>query len=119
MNLKNRWFYLTGKYNSDTVLIDALYSELAGHYNEPHRAYHTLTHIDKLLQLSDVYASSLKNKDLVDFSIFFHDLIYRPGRSDNEEESTGIAKEWLKKLDVSVQLVNNVTAFIPPQKIIM
>ena len=49
-------------------------------YNESFRYFHTLEHIEKLLQLSE--------KDhKINLIILYHDVVYFPYKFDNEEES--------------------------------
>jgi predicted metal-dependent HD superfamily phosphohydrolase len=56
-------------------------------YSEPHRHYHTLTHIQTMLRLSSQYSSLITDKTAVDLSIVFHDIIYDPKSASNEEDS--------------------------------
>lgn len=58
--------------------------DIADAYNEPHRYYHNWDHILKMIE-------SANEKGILDDSlllaIVFHDIVYNPKRSDNEEES--------------------------------
>lgn len=80
--------------------------------NEPHRFYHNAGHIYHLLTLYDEYKTKLDKKSVVVFSIFYHDAVYVPGRSDNEHKSAGMAEEKLKKLYAADDVIANVVAFI-------
>jgi cytidyltransferase-like protein len=56
-------------------------------YAEPHRYYHTFSHVEKLLE--EIRNSSHKRDDvlaLTDAAIY-HDVVYIPGAADNEERS--------------------------------
>lgn len=60
---------------------------LMAHYLEPHRVYHTLDHIkfiDELIRHSKNLFDDLK---VVRVANWFHDIVYDPKRSDNEERS--------------------------------
>lgn len=57
----------------------------------PPRAYHNLDHIAECFGVLDEVKANLKNADRVEFALWFHDCIYVPGRSDNEERSAQIA----------------------------
>ena len=71
--------------------IARVYKTLANHYSEPHRKYHSLTHIEDCLQQLDnydrVYPLAPYNKQLLEMALYFHDVIYEPKASDNEEQS--------------------------------
>lgn len=65
-------------------------------YSEPHRAYHTLTHIeDCLAQVEASTDLSQNQRDLLTLAVWFHDAIYDPTRNDNETESARLAVQAL------------------------
>lgn len=53
-------------------------------YNEPHRFYHTLEHINSMIY--DALKQNVLTDELL-LAIIFHDIIYDPKKSDNEEKS--------------------------------
>ncbi len=71
--------------------------ELTRHYLEPHRRYHNLAHIAHMLQGAMQAAESMGQKltDEQIFAIWFHDAIYDPRASDNEEKSAELAVKLL------------------------
>jgi predicted metal-dependent HD superfamily phosphohydrolase len=57
-------------------------------YLEPHRHYHNLNHIQKMLSLvSGKFMTSFKEYTKLYLAIVFHDAIYNVGSNTNEEES--------------------------------
>lgn len=106
------WRYLTTSYSSDAVLIDGLFSKIKKAYTEPHRRYHTLSHIENLLALFEMYKTELSDKEMVLFAIFYHDVIYQPGTADNEEQSARKAEKDLLKLKVPEEKREAVKTFI-------
>jgi len=62
----------------------AVFRKLKSGYNEPQRYYHTLNHIEHCLSQFDRIGSELKNPELLELIIWFHDFIYQPGAKDNE-----------------------------------
>ena len=58
--------------------------ELTKHYGEPHRAYHNLHHIERMLGF---FHAMCEPDDAMELAIWFHDAVYDPKRSDNEEQS--------------------------------
>jgi predicted metal-dependent HD superfamily phosphohydrolase len=53
-------------------------------HSEPHRHYHTLRHLEHML--SQLPASHVFAREMIAATLF-HDIIYDPARSDNEEMS--------------------------------
>lgn len=64
-----------------------IYEELVRRYAEPHRHYHTSAHIEHCLAQFDLATSRMDNPDAVEMGLWFHDVIYEPGSSDNEQRS--------------------------------
>lgn len=67
-------------------------------YNEPQRYYHTLEHIQALLNLADQYAAQLSDKLVVLLAIYFHDIIYDPKSKTNEEDSAEVFMQLCSSL---------------------
>lgn len=72
-----------------------LLDELVARHAEPWRSYHTLDHV--LDCLAEVAATREIQSDpaAVDLALWFHDAVYDPHRSDNEERSAELAEEAL------------------------
>lgn len=68
----------------------AVFDELAAHYREPHRFYHTGVHINDCLVRMDLAEAELGRSDSVELAVWFHDVIYICGDADNEQRSA----EW-------------------------
>jgi predicted metal-dependent HD superfamily phosphohydrolase len=68
-----------------------LFYQLINAYNEKNRAYHNINHIKLCLNEFDQVKERLKNPTEVELAIWFHDVIYDPKLSNNEEESAKLA----------------------------
>lgn len=79
---------LTGRYAPrDPAVSQRLWTEIGSAYSRSGRHYHTLDHLQNLLvELSGV-RSSIGDWDVVLFSLFYHDIVYNPLKSNNEEKS--------------------------------
>ena len=75
-------------------LPDALVTQLAAAYGEPHRAYHNANHIAEVLGWFDRVATDLGWLEPAEVytAIVFHDAIYQPGAKDNEARSAKWAR---------------------------
>jgi predicted metal-dependent HD superfamily phosphohydrolase len=72
------------------------YQRLLAHYAEPQRHYHTLQHITECLREFDAARALAQHPHLIEFAIWFHDVIYDPRAHDNEERSAQFAVECLQ-----------------------
>ena len=85
-NLTN-WQLLLGNYTSDQAFIEKTWQEIFDKYSGKKRFYHNLSHINALLEQADHYRSYINDLDVLQFAIWYHDVIYNPGAKDNELKS--------------------------------
>jgi predicted metal-dependent HD superfamily phosphohydrolase len=69
---------------------ELVWRELAHHYAEPHRHYHTKAHLAHCLEQLDLAGERIRHPDQVEMAIWFHDVIHRPGQTDNERRSAAL-----------------------------
>ncbi|MFE5816737.1 HD domain-containing protein [Streptomyces sp. NPDC056479] len=70
-------------------------------WQEPQRRYHTLTHLTAVLDHIDELAGHAEDPDVVRLAAWFHDAVYLPDRSENEERSARLAERALLEAGVS------------------
>jgi predicted metal-dependent HD superfamily phosphohydrolase len=99
--LKSGWQNLVETYGAATDLVGSLCNRLIEHYSEKGRAYHNLSHIKALLDVSVAYKTDIQNYQTVFFAIWFHDAIYNTQKTDNEEQSAELAVQTLAQLGVA------------------
>ena len=76
-------------FEENTILQHWLSLEKA--YSRKLRHYHTLNHLREMMDCYDLYRSHLENPNEVLFAIFYHDIIYKVTRKDNELKSAQYA----------------------------
>lgn len=79
--------------------------ELLRRWSEPQRRYHTLTHLAAVLDAVDALADPAEDADPVRLGAWFHDAVYAPDRSENEERSARLAERVLPEAGVPAPLV--------------
>jgi predicted metal-dependent HD superfamily phosphohydrolase len=73
---------------------------LLDRWREPQRRYHTLTHLTAVLDHIDTLESYADDPDVVRLAAWFHDAVYLPDRSENEERSARLAERALPEAGV-------------------
>ncbi|MFD8801106.1 HD domain-containing protein [Streptomyces atroolivaceus] len=73
---------------------------LLARWAEPQRRYHTTAHLTQVLDRVDTLAGHASDPDLVRLAVWFHDAVYRPDRSENEERSAALAERALPEAGV-------------------
>ncbi|HWQ87322.1 phosphohydrolase [Brevundimonas sp.] len=95
------------------MISGAVRDELITRYGEPHRRYHTMTHIeDCLAQVAASTDFSDEDRSLMDAAIWFHDAIYDATRHDNEAESAKLAVERLSAAGAEQAFIHEVSRLI-------
>ncbi|MFF4491794.1 hypothetical protein ACFY0F_35970 [Streptomyces sp. NPDC001544] len=73
---------------------------LLARWQEPQRHYHTLTHLTAVLDHVDALEEYAGDPDVVRLAAWFHDAVYLPERSENEERSARLAERALAEAGV-------------------
>ncbi|MFE9056174.1 HD domain-containing protein [Streptomyces mutabilis] len=73
---------------------------LLARWQEPQRRYHTLAHLTAVLDHVDVLEEHADDPDVVRLAAWFHDAVYLPDRSENEERSARLAERALPEAGV-------------------
>lgn len=90
----------------------AIFTRLAAAYGEPVRAYHTAEHIQDCLAQFDLARDLARQADEVEAALWFHDAVYQPGHSDNEERSADLARTLLSEAGVPPTVAARVAALV-------
>src|SRR5690606_8605175 len=73
---------------------------LLARWREPQRRYHTVAHLTAVLDRVDELAEYAGDPDVVRLAAWFHDAVYLPDRSENEERSARLAGRALPEAGV-------------------
>lgn len=99
--LEELFLQLAGKTTSDKDLCMELWQEIGDQYGAAPRQYHTLTHLEHLVQELQSCNDLIQQKDALLFSVFYHDIVYDVSGNDNEERSAVFALQRMDRLGVA------------------
>jgi predicted metal-dependent HD superfamily phosphohydrolase len=92
------------------------YEQLTQAYAQPQRHYHNQQHIAECLAEFDGARHLLQEPDAVEMALWFHDAVYDPKASDNEEQSAALARRCLETAGVP-QLASTVAELVMVTKL--
>lgn len=102
--LRQRWAVTVAKARgtkNPTAPDPAPYADnLLSRWREPQRRYHTVGHLTAVLYRIDELAQHADDLPTVQLAAWFHDAVYRPDRSENEERSAALAERALPELGI-------------------
>jgi predicted metal-dependent HD superfamily phosphohydrolase len=78
----------------------AAFDEVVGRHRQPHRRYHGVRHVTWVVRhVHELVAHEpVDDVDAVVVAAFFHDAVYDPTMTDNEEQSAALASRVLGEL---------------------
>src|SRR5580700_5114324 len=82
-----KWHDLFQAWAVDPIQADERFEDACRHYAEPSRFYHTLDHVQAVLDKVDELRSYARNLNAVKLAAWLHDVIYDSRAPDNEERS--------------------------------
>lgn len=90
-------------------MVNKLWNEIEENYTGKKRHYHTLQHLQHLLTQLQTVKTNINNWNTILFTLFYHDIIYKASRSDNEEKSAALANERMQEIGVDEEIINACT----------
>lgn len=106
-----RWIELWSRLGAQGTGLST-FAHLSRAYAEPGRAYHTAEHIGDCLAQLDLARDLAQRPDEVEAAIWFHDAVYIPGASDNEDRSAHLAQTVLLACAVPPDVSGRVGALV-------
>lgn len=110
--LKFSWESLLQPFQINPRVTQKVFYDLVAAYSSVGRFYHTLEHIQHILQTIEQMRSLAINFPAIQLAAWFHDVIYDPRAKDNEEKSAEYAVASLNQFEISVTTVEYVKTLI-------
>jgi len=74
---------------------DIIDNEIIPRWNESHRFYHNIYHLNYLLdRIYSIVDITELERDILIISAYFHDIVYNPKKSNNEQKSVDILNDY-------------------------
>ena len=99
MLVKETFNSLLSKHSTNTELNETLWQEIESNYTHKKRHYHSLSHLENLLNQLTEIKSQIQDWDTLLFSVFYHDIIYHSKSQKNEENSAELAQKRLAQIN--------------------
>ncbi|MFF2847013.1 hypothetical protein ACFVT5_11835 [Streptomyces sp. NPDC058001] len=109
--LRDRWAAAVAAAGG-TVSPEPYADALLARWGEPQRRYHTTDHLLAVLRHIDVLEVYAAEPALVRLAAWFHDAVYLPDRSENEERSARLAERALPELGVDASRTGEVARLV-------
>ena len=106
MDLRQIFIQLVNTYTSDKSIPISLWNEIEKKYSSHKRYYHTLSHLEVMLDQLDGCKQLIVDRDTLLFSAFYHDIVYNVLKSNNEERSADLAVKRLSATEFPVHKIN-------------
>ncbi|AZM53950.1 hypothetical protein DMA15_16360 [Streptomyces sp. WAC 01529] len=113
--LRDRWLRtLLRARDTDECVYDPyrFADNLLARWAEPQRRYHTTAHLTAVLDHIDVLEDHADDPELVRLAAWFHDAVYAPDRSQNEERSARLAERALPEAGLSDRQTSEVARLV-------
>ncbi|WP_031157443.1 HD domain-containing protein [Streptomyces xanthophaeus] len=91
---------------------DPYAERLLAAWAEPQRRYHTTAHLIHVLARIDQLQQYAADPAAVRLAAWFHDAVYRPDRSENEERSAALAERALPELGIDPERTAEVARLV-------
>ncbi|MBB5267047.1 hypothetical protein [Algibacter amylolyticus] len=110
--IKEKFLNLMTKYSDNEKYNLECWSEIEKHYTSKSRHYHNLEHLENMLIELENVKSQIRNLDTLLFSIYYHDIVYKATRSDNEHQSAIVFEKRINKtsFDGIIDCMNQIEA---------
>jgi predicted metal-dependent HD superfamily phosphohydrolase len=103
--LKETFINLLSNYTDNELVINDLWNEVIKNYSSKKRHYHTLNHLENLLNQLTEIKGEIEIWNAVLFTLYYHDIIYNSLKSDNEEKSALLAEQRMKEIAVDQEVI--------------
>lgn len=97
--LRDEFIKLISKYCDNSLISEELWYEIESQYTSKLRYYHNLSHLYQMFQQIENFKNEITNIEDLKLAIWYHDIVYKSTKKDNEEKSAFFSENRLKSID--------------------
>ena len=112
VHLQTSWEQTLTDWHIEQSQIQAAFQILVEAYHSPGRVYHTLEHVGEVLSWISILREQAHHLPTIQLAAWFHDSVYDPHMSNNEEQSAAFARDILTQLGLDQTTIQPVTQMI-------
>lgn len=113
--LRTLWMKYGQTYGCDPNLLYEIYNVIVSTHSEKGRHYHTLSHLEQMLNVLKELTPELIGPKVF-YAICFHDYVYNIFKKDNELQSSLVAQNLLVKLNIPKKIIDTAREMIQATK---
>jgi predicted metal-dependent HD superfamily phosphohydrolase len=106
------WVRLVAHWSVPPAAAYPVFDRLVAAHSEPQRFYHTLEHLTEMFKVAGKLGDAASDPAAVQLAVWFHDAVYDPWATDNEQRSATLAIELLTALGIPDGTLGHVAAMI-------
>lgn len=110
--LRQQWNLDVAAIGAAGLAADRVLADIVARHGETHRRYHNQQHLLALFDLLDRHAPHLSSGSPPRLAVWWHDLVYDPRATDNEEQSANIARQRLDALGAKAPVIDETVRLI-------
>lgn len=103
--LTDTFLQLVNKYSKNKELATNLWLEIFTKYSESKRQYHTIDHLEAIINDLNEVKSKVGDWDTTLLAVFYHDIIYKASSNTNEGDSAKLAMQRLSEIGYPAEKV--------------
>lgn len=111
-SLFDRWTRSLQAFNVDSATAQTVFAELVAAYSSPDRHYHTLKHIQHVLNVIDFLQPAAQDVSIIQLAAWFHDSVYDTHAKNNEAKSAEYAVYALRQFGLPPDTIAQVAHLI-------
>ena len=109
---RRRWFDTVAAFDPPEQVAGDVFADLASRYADERRHYHTLEHVEEVLDWVDRLDDHARDTAAVRLAAWAHDVVYDPQAAGNEAASAEWARATLPRLGVPTGTVEEVARLV-------
>lgn len=96
--IKSIYIELLEDFGVNLSSAENLWREINANYSNKNRHYHNLKHLEDLYSELETVKDRIHNWTVMLFTLFYHDIIYKSTKKDNEEKSAELAVKRMTEI---------------------